>query len=66
MAEAIDHAYGYIKKTSVTVYLDEGLLSKVQTEFIIEVSDEIIGGKLDEEFPPMVGKPAQVRRQIRI
>jgi fumarate hydratase class II len=67
MAEAIDHAYGYIKKTSVTVYLDEGLLSKVQTEFIIEVSDEIIGGKLDEEFPPygwQTGSGTQTNKNI--
>ena len=51
MPKAIDHAYGYIKKTSAIVNLAEGLLSKDKADLIIKVSDEIISGKLDEEFP---------------
>ena len=51
MPKAIDHAYGYIKKASAIVNLAEGLLSKDKADLIIKVSDEIISGKLDEEFP---------------
>jgi fumarate hydratase class II len=51
MPKAIDHAYGYIKKASAIVNLEVGLLPKEKADLIIKVSDEIIGGKLDEEFP---------------
>jgi fumarate hydratase class II len=51
MPKAIDHAYGYIKKAAATVNLAEGLLSLDKAELIIKVSDEIISGRLDEEFP---------------
>jgi fumarate hydratase class II len=51
MPKAIDHAYGYIKKAAAIVNLAEGLLSKDKADLIIKVSDEIISGKLDEEFP---------------
>jgi fumarate hydratase class II len=51
MPKAIDHAYGYIKKALAIVNLDEGLLTKDKADLIIKVSDEIISGKLDEEFP---------------
>ena len=51
MPKAIDHAYGYIKKAAATVNLTEGLLSRDKADLIIKVSDEIIGGMLDEEFP---------------
>ena len=45
MPKAIDHAYGYIKKTSAIVNLAEGLLSKDKADLIIKVSDEIIERK---------------------
>jgi fumarate hydratase, class II len=51
MPKAIDHAYGYIKKAAAIVNLAEGLLPKDKADLIIKVSDEIINGKLDEEFP---------------
>jgi fumarate hydratase class II len=54
MPKAIDHAYGYIKKASAIVNLDEGLLPRDKADLIIKVSDEIINGKLDEEFPLFV------------
>ena len=54
MPKAIDHAYGYIKKASAIINLKEGLLPKDKADLIIKVSDEIIRGKLDEEFPLFV------------
>src|SRR5215831_12176487 len=54
MPKAIDHAYGYIKKASAIINLEEGLLPKDKAELIIKVSDDIISGKLDEEFPLFV------------
>jgi fumarate hydratase class II len=51
MPKSIDRAYGYIKKASAIVNLAEGILSKDKADLIIKVSNEIISGKLDEEFP---------------
>jgi fumarate hydratase, class II len=51
MPKAIDHAYGYIKKAAAIVNLAEGLIPQDKADLIIKVSDEIISGKLDEEFP---------------
>jgi len=51
MPKAIDHAYGYIKKAAATVNFTEGRLSKDKADLIIKVSDEIIDGRLDDEFP---------------
>jgi fumarate hydratase, class II len=50
MPKAIDYAYGYIKASAI-VNLAEGLLPKDKADLIINVSEEIISGKLDEEFP---------------
>jgi fumarate hydratase, class II len=51
MPKAIDHAYGYIKKAAAIVNVAEGRLPKDKADLIIKVSDEIINGKLDDEFP---------------
>jgi fumarate hydratase, class II len=51
MPKAIDHAYGYIKKAAAIVNFAEGILPKDKADLIIKVSDEIINGKLDDEFP---------------
>jgi fumarate hydratase class II len=51
MPKAIDHAYGYIKKAAARVNFSEGRLPKDKSDLIIKVSDEIIDGKLDDEFP---------------
>ena len=51
MPKAIDHAYGYIKKAAAIVNFAEGRLPKDKADLIIKVSDEIIDGKLDDEFP---------------
>lgn len=51
MPRAIDHAYGYIKKAAAIVNFAEDRLPKDKADLIIKVSDEIISGKLDDEFP---------------
>ena len=51
MPKAVDHAYGYIKKAAAIVNFAEGRLTKEKADLIIKVSDEIINGKLDDEFP---------------
>ena len=51
MPKAVYHAYGYIKKAAAIVNLSVGILSKDKADLIIKVSDEIISGKLDGEFP---------------
>lgn len=51
MPKAVYHAYGYIKKAAAIVNLSEGILPKDKADLIIKVSDEIISGKLDDEFP---------------
>jgi len=51
MPKAIDRAYGYIKKAAAIVNFAEGRLPKDKADLIIKVSDEIIDGKLDDEFP---------------
>jgi fumarate hydratase class II len=51
MPKAIDHAYGYIKKAAAIVNFAEGRLPKDKADLIIKVSDEVINGKLDDEFP---------------
>jgi fumarate hydratase class II len=57
MPKAVYHAYGYIKKAAAIVNLSEGILSKDKADLIIKVSDEIISGKLDGEFPLYVWQP---------
>ena len=51
MPKAIDHAYGYIKKAAAIVNSAEDRLPKDKADLIIKVSDEIIDGKLDDQFP---------------
>ncbi len=47
----ICHAYGYIKKAAAGVNHRLGLLDAEKAALIRQVADEIIGGKLDAEFP---------------
>jgi fumarate hydratase, class II len=45
------HAFGYIKKAAAMVNTSFGLLSPRKEQFIVQVCDEIIQGKLDDHFP---------------
>ena len=45
------HAYGYVKKAAAIVNRRLGHLPKEKTDLIVKVADEVIGGKLDDNFP---------------
>jgi len=51
MPKAVYHAYGYVKKAAALVNHRCGRLSKEKTDLIIRAADEVIAGKLDDEFP---------------
>ncbi len=54
MPKEIIHAFAYLKKAAAITNLDAGLLSKEKCELISKVCDEILAGKLDNEFPLVV------------
>lgn len=45
------HAYGYVKKAAAIVNANIGSLPKWKADLIAKVADEIIEGKLDDNFP---------------
>lgn len=47
-------AFGYLKKAAAATNLELGVLSKEKAELIMQVCDEIIEGKLDDQFPLVV------------
>jgi fumarate hydratase, class II len=51
MPKAVYHAYGYVKKAAAMVNAAAGKLPKEKADLIIKVADEVIAGKLDDEFP---------------
>jgi fumarate hydratase class II len=51
MPKQVYHAYGYIKKAAATVNQRLGHLQSEKADLIRQVADEIISGRLDEEFP---------------
>ena len=51
MPKEVYHAYGYIKKAAAIVNAQDGRLPAWKGKLIEQVSDEIISGKLDTEFP---------------
>jgi len=51
MPKAVYHAYGYVKKAAAIVNASEKLLPRWKADLICNVTDEIISGKLDSEFP---------------
>jgi len=54
MPKEIIRAFAYLKKAAALTNLDAGLLSKDKCDLICKVSDEILEGKLDDEFPLVV------------
>ena len=44
-------AYGYVKKAAAIVNMDLGKLAKDKGDLIVKSADEVIAGKLDENFP---------------
>jgi fumarate hydratase, class II len=51
MPKEVYHAYGYVKKAAAVVNAAEGMLPQWKADLIARVSDEVISGKLDSEFP---------------
>jgi fumarate hydratase, class II len=50
----IIRAFGYLKKAAALTNLDAGVLSKEKCELIGLVCDEILAGKLDDQFPLVI------------
>ncbi|MFG2479585.1 class II fumarate hydratase [Streptomyces fagopyri] len=51
MPKAVYHAYGYVKKAAAIVNGRAGRLPGWMADLIERVSDEVISGELDENFP---------------
>ena len=51
MPKEVYHAYGHVKKAAAMVNLNDGRLPADLAEAIIRAADEVIGKKLDPEFP---------------
>lgn len=50
----IIYAYAIVKKATAVTNFEAGVLSKEKMELIAQVCDEILSGKLNEEFPLVV------------
>jgi fumarate hydratase class II len=51
MPKSVYHAYGYVKKAAALVNAADGRLTGWKAELIARVADEVISGRLDNEFP---------------
>src|SRR4249920_788359 len=51
MPKEVYHAYGYVKKAAAVVNGRAGRLPAWKASLIERVSDEVISGELDSEFP---------------
>ena len=51
MPVEVYHAYGYVKKAAAIVNQQLGHLPKEKADLIVSVADEVIGSKLDDNFP---------------
>src|SRR5665811_686485 len=51
MPPELIRALGILKKAAALVNRDLGKLSEEKCQFIVQASDEVISGKLDEHFP---------------
>ncbi|MCK4879931.1 MAG: class II fumarate hydratase [Bacteroidales bacterium] len=54
MPKEIVQAFGYLKKAAAATNLELGVLSEEKAYQIMQVCDEIIEGKLDDQFPLVV------------
>ncbi|MCK5773047.1 MAG: aspartate ammonia-lyase, partial [Thermoplasmata archaeon] len=54
MPKEIVQAFGYLKKAAAATNLELGVLPEEKAYLIMQVCDEIIEGKLDDEFPLVV------------
>jgi fumarate hydratase class II len=51
MPKELIHAFGVLKKAAAMTNYDLGLLSEDKMKLIVEAADEVISGKLDNQFP---------------
>lgn len=54
MPKEIIHAFGYLKKAAALANQELGVLSKEKCDLIAKACDEIIAGKLDDQFPLVI------------
>lgn len=54
MPKEIIYAFGYLKKAAALANHELGVLSKDKCDMISKACDEIIAGKLDEQFPLVI------------
>lgn len=54
MPREIIHAFGYLKKAAAAVNHELGVLSIEKRDLIARVCDEILEGKLDDQFPLVI------------
>ncbi len=54
MPKEIIHAFGYLKKAAAHANFELGVLSEEKKNLISQVCDEIIEGKLDDQFPLVI------------
>jgi fumarate hydratase class II len=54
MPKEIIRAFAYLKKAAALTNLDAGVLPKESSDLIGKVCDEILAGKLDDQFPLVV------------
>jgi len=54
MPKEIIRAFAYLKKAAALTNLDAGVLPKEKSDLIGQVADEILAGKLDDQFPLVI------------
>lgn len=54
MPKEIIHAFGYLKKAAALANHELGVLPKEKCDLICKVCDEIVAGKLDDQFPLVI------------
>lgn len=54
MPMEVIHAFAYLKKAAALANLELGVLSQEKSDLIGQVCDEILAGKLDDQFPLVV------------
>ncbi|MNK21358.1 Fumarate hydratase class II [compost metagenome] len=54
MPKEIIRAFAYLKKAAALTNLDAGILSQEKSDLIGQAADEILAGKLDDQFPLVV------------
>jgi fumarate hydratase, class II len=54
MPKEIIHAFGYLKKAAAMANHELGVLTADKKDLIAKVCDEILAGKLDQEFPLVI------------